>query len=325
MNKQLKKVLGFAATGAIVALLLWIGGAEALTAIREASPIPLLLSVFISLLLFPVASVRWGLITDELAGRKVATQWDYFRIRVLSGASGYLAPREVAELGGRTFWLNKARGISLSQAAQGVLLDRICDLLVSFFVLAGCMFYWLGLASAWGGLAAMGAASLVLVAVTPWMLRNARRGGAVSFAGLRRLASYFPFVQKRLDRMPELASMSPSAWRWAIAIGIVKFVLTVARILAAAASVGLNVDQIVMTLATPISQLGYLFAFTPGAIGVYEAGWLAILSAIGASVSISAAFVLVQRASHIMAVILLSPLCLLIGASGPSDTALRST
>lgn len=80
------------------------------------------------------------------------------------------------------------------------------------------------------------------------------------------------------------------------------WVLTVGRSLAlafglvmAARGAGLEIGAVELFLLTPLAQVVSIFALTPGAWGVLEAGWLGLLIATGVSAEVAAAFALAQR------------------------------
>jgi uncharacterized membrane protein YbhN (UPF0104 family) len=293
-------LLAIALGAAMLALLLAIGGETMLAALRTAAPAPILAALLLSALLYPLAAWRWALITDALAGRPVASRWDYLRIRVLSGAGGFLAPRELAELGGRTLWLHRWRGLPLLPAAQAVMIDRLCDLLVSLAALAGPLLWLAGLLPLAGALAAMALAPLLLVLALPATLRLL---GWLVGERARRL----PLLGQHLASWPALPRLAEPVWRRALLLSLAKLLLVTARVPLVAGAVGLALPAGVLWLAAPLGQLAYLVAITPAGIGLYEAGWFGILGALGGEVGAIAAFVVVLRACLIASVACMAP------------------
>ena len=55
------------------------------------------------------------------------------------------------------------------------------------------------------------------------------------------------------------------------------------------------ISPLLIILGTPLGQLSYLFAFTPGGLGIFEAGWLAILKIGGITTEQALIFVVGQR------------------------------
>jgi uncharacterized membrane protein YbhN (UPF0104 family) len=87
-----------------------------------------------------------------------------------------------------------------------------------------------------------------------------------------------------------------------------KFGCTTGRLVLFALTLNVPISPTLILLGTPVAQLTYLFAFTPGGLGIFEAGWLAILILGGVSWDHAMIFVVGQR---ILTVILVGLLAVL--------------
>ena len=50
------------------------------------------------------------------------------------------------------------------------------------------------------------------------------------------------------------------------------------RLILFAKALNLSIASLLIFLATPVGQFAYLFSFTPGGLGIFEAGWFGILT-----------------------------------------------
>ena len=291
----------------LIAFLLWYGGQDIWRAFALANPLPLIAAFALSGFLYPIAAWRWALITDDLAGRSVASKAAYLRVRCLAAIGGFFAPREVTELGGRTVWLNRWQGLPLAQAVQAVMLDRFCDLLVSVLMLIGPLGFGLGLLSPDLALAVMAALMGAMVIGLPWCTQKLDHRVTVKlFSTLARL----PLIGKRFADLPALTTLSPATWRRALVLSFAKFILVALRVVLVAIGVGIPLGMTLMAVLAPLGQIAYAAAITPAGLGIYEAGWLGILSAFSIDAGLIAAFVIVLRVCLIVSVLLVTPILL---------------
>jgi Lysylphosphatidylglycerol synthase TM region len=142
--RRWKKVAGSALAVTLAGLLVWLGGTPMLTAIAQASILPQLLALAMGIASYVVAAERWKTVTNYLAKREVAPTIVYLDIRVLTGAAGYLVPRELAEMGGRVAWLTRMRDVSLGAATLGIVVDRFGDFAIMAIGLLPALLYLSG-------------------------------------------------------------------------------------------------------------------------------------------------------------------------------------
>jgi uncharacterized protein (TIRG00374 family) len=76
---------------------------------------------------------------------------------------------------------------------------------------------------------------------------------------------------------------------------IMKYVLTIIRFIFFTKAFNLNIPILVLIFGTPLGQIAYMFSFTPGGIGIFEAGWYGVLKYSGVDSQTGAMFVIGQR------------------------------
>lgn len=291
----------------LILFFLWYAGADIGQAFDHAEPLPLLAAFALSGLLYPIASWRWAMITEDLAGRHVAGRVAFLRVRCLSAIGGFFAPRELTELGGRTVWLHRFQGLPLAQSVQAVVLDRFCDLLVSVLMLIGPIGFGLGLLKPETALALMIALMPAIVILIPWATARMDMG---VMAGFLPMFARLPLIGRRFADLPPLTSLSPATWRRALMLSVLKYALVTLRVVLVAIGVAIPLGMALMAVLAPLGQIAYAAAITPAGLGIYEMGWLGILSTFSIDAAKIAAFVIVLRGCLIISVLLVTPVLL---------------
>lgn len=293
---------------ALLGLLISLGGGDSLCRLGRMRPLPLVEALLVTLGITGATAGRWGILANALGGGRVAMWHDYYHYFVVSRALGFILPKDVTDLGGRTVWLNQLHGLGLFRAGASVLFDRLLDLLCMSVFLLATLPYWLGwvqapvgiglmfgLAAAVGGLLFVSYRSLMTSAVC---LLN---------KGLL-LAHRIPWLRKRLPEMLGVAGLDRGMVLRVYSFSLVKFACTAGRLVFFASALSLPISPTLILLGMPLGQLSYLFAFTPGGLGIFEAGWFAILKLGGVATEYATTFVVGQR---ILTLILIGMLALL--------------
>lgn len=292
---------------ALLGLIIAVGGTEILQAITAASLLPLIIGLALSTTLYPIAAWRWMLVTNQLEQRRVASYQEFLQVRSLAAAGGFFAPRELVELGGRTIWLSRSRGLSIGRATKAVMVDRFCDVLTSVVTLIGALAFWFMklpvILSFSIGLACL----VITIVITPTVMMTAS-------GFIQRLDSRMNLPDQRSKRIGKAVSMLaklidiPSEiWRIALSISLLKFTMVALRVVLLGAAVGLVIEPLELVVSVPLGQIGYVLGITPGGLGIYEAGWYGLLHFLGASAAKIGAFVILLRLSLIASVLFVLP------------------
>jgi len=280
---------------ALFGLLIHLGGVESLRQLVHLRPIPLIAALLVTLGINVAIAWRWGTLANALGGDQVAAWPDYFHYFIVGRALGFVLPKDIMDLGSRTVWLNQFHSLALPKASASVILDRLSDLLTILIFLLAALPFWLGLVQAplgiglmlgmailFGGLLFVAHSPLVAGAV--WLLNR----------GLR-LVNQAPWLRKRSLETLDISGLDRSLVLRVYLLGLVKFGFTAARLVFFAMALSLPISPALILLGTPLGQLSYLFAFTPGGLGIFEAGWFAILALGGVATEHATAFVVGQR------------------------------
>lgn len=249
---------------------------------------------------------RWGTIVNALEGRKLAPWHRYYHYFIQSRALGFVLPKDVTDFGVRILWLKRSHKSSLSDAGVSVFIDRLYDLMAMLILLASVVPYWLGMFSAvaTGGLMVViiVAFGYLLVYRQHYLLRLMQK--LLNFA--LKLFSVFPFIKKRLPERIDIPDFGKKTNTRIYAASILKMAFTMARFVMFAFALNIMVNPEIIILGTPLGQLGYLFSFTPGGLGIFEAGWYGILQLAAVSTQTALLFVVGQRILTIAVILVLA-------------------
>ena len=272
-------------------------------------------SILISLTLFPISSLRWRFITNILERRDVATFSQFLKVRVLTAASGYFIPRELAESGGRVFWLNKSCKISLVSSLESVFFDRIADISISIIVLLPTILFITDVVSE---LTAFILSSGLLL-INIFFFSKLIYIFCLLIQWLQTLNVGKNRVTKKIDellaKLLEIENVRQDEWRKIITFSVIKYILLVIRVILIAAAIQIDISSLELSSYFPLSQVAYLLAFTPGGIGVYDAGWFGLFSIIGIDLVKVAMFILMIRFNMLVSILFHIPIVLLIRSS----------
>lgn len=287
---------------ALFGLFVYLNGLEGFSQLVHLQLIPLGGALLATLGITGSIAGRWGTLANAVCGSRVAPWLDYYHYFIINRALGFVLPKDVTDLVGRSMWLKRSHGLSLSQSGASVVLDRLFDAMSMAMFLLATLPYWLGWVNALVGIGLMlGFATviggLLFVAHGPvltgvaWMMNT----------GLK-LIHRLPWFRKRSLNMLNLTFLRREVVLMAYLFSLTKFAFTAGRLVLFALALSVPITPSIILLGTPLGQLTYLFAFTPGALGIFEAGWFAILSIGGVTADHAMTFVVGQR---IMTIILI--------------------
>lgn len=282
---------------AIIAVLVYISGFDSLKQFEHLQPVPVVAASLATVGITGAIAGRWGILTNALAKTQVAGWLDYYHYVIISRLVGFVLPKDLMDLGGRAGALNRLHNLPLAQASACVLLDRVFDLVSIALFLPITLLYWLGWVTAWPTAALMfGIAVLAPVTLCLAYKSIAAHGIRLLNAGSR----FFPQTNKRLSQVLDNISLDQSVIVKTYLLSLAKFVFTGLRFVCFALALDLPISPFIIFFGLPIGQLSYLLAFTPGGLGIFEAGWFGILSAGRIAPEPATAFIVGQRILTIM-------------------------
>jgi uncharacterized protein (TIRG00374 family) len=307
-GSMLKHLLSLAIGLTLIGLLIAFGGSDNLKQLDTVHLAPLAVAFILTLGINTAIAGRWGIFANNLAGRRVAGWLDYAHYFLISRALGFILPKDVTDLGSRALSLNQIHHMSLTRASASVLLDRVADILIAGMFTLAVLPFWLNWWSPQTTLLVMVGVALcsviTLLLAQHWLSRHMVWMYNNSLLLIHRL----PLLRKRSPMLLETTSLSGQTIFHAYLFSLLKFSCTAGRMVYFALALGLSIPASLLILGTPLGQVSYLFSFTPGGLGIFEAGWFAILTFGEVAPAEIATFVVGQRVLT-LAIILFLALC----------------
>lgn len=292
----LKFLLGL---GLVVGIVWWLvpGPAERQELLARLRPAPLFLLLgFVSnFVASVVTSARWQRMSEEAMGGTRLPYVAYFHSLVLTRVLGQVSSTLVMDLVGRGVALRSAGSQhGLGHAVTQAVIERIFDLVLPMMMLVWAIAAWQG---GWDARTAMAAAALIclafaaLAAVTLAPLTGL---ALRAHAALRRLRA------RRRPGAPAEPAFTPIPLPHGLAmriglLSLLRYLAVLVMFWAIAIGVGVDISFFQISAAAPIGQIAGMAGFTPGALGIQEAGWLGALTWVRLDAAAIGLFVISQR------------------------------
>jgi uncharacterized protein (TIRG00374 family) len=142
--RGLKRTLPAVLGAAVFALFVFLGGPENLNRLRNMHLLPVAGVLLATLCITGLTAFRWGIISNTLAGNRVAGLLSYYYYFMVGRFLGFFLPKDVTDIAGRTIMLSRFHHVSMSQSAASVVLDRFGDVLAMTVLLPASLPYWFG-------------------------------------------------------------------------------------------------------------------------------------------------------------------------------------
>ncbi len=281
-------------------LVLYLGGVEAWRQIVQGDWRYVLAALAVTLLWNVMATFRWSLIANQVAGAKNCPFRYYFAYQMIGMLTGQVVPITVGMLGARPVALSLGQQVPLGRSALSVFVDKLFDLMLALLLIGPVVLFlagWLELRLALGIMVGAAAAGALLI---NWRFEQAIRFIGRVTTRFSRLLAKMPLVGQRLPRqLDRLASESLLENR----VALLAFLLTLlmygllsARLFFIAQALRLDIPWYLVAMGIAVTQLALIFSVTPGSLGFLEGGWAAVLGLAGLSVDQFATFVIGRRA-----------------------------
>lgn len=281
--------------GLVVAIVA-VGGLEGLQNLGALDPLFVLVALASTLGIVAAIAVRWRLLLHAMVHRRVARFGDYVHYFLVSRLLGYVLPKDASDIGSRVAHLSRVHGVPVSQAGGSVVFDRLFDALTVGLAAVAAFAHWLG----WFGPEEAIGVMVGLAVVVGGVLAAAHR--PLMHAPIRLFNATDALVRRiaRRDPRPDGGPLAPERLGRGVVVGayvasVAKFAITAIRNVAYAAALGLPIPAVVLVLASPLAQLAYLVAFTPGGLGIFEAGWVGTLRMAEVELATATAFAVGHR------------------------------
>lgn len=295
LGTWLKHIIQLALGLALFAGLLHLGGLDSLQQLMRLAGLPLLGAFFSTLVIAGSVAGRWGTIANALAGRPVAPWHKYLHYFLLSRSLGFIIPKDLADLGGRAAALHRFHSAPLALAGASVFFDRMFDVLSVVLFLPPALLYWGGWTSALTAIGLMGAAAIGFFVLLCLAHRPVVAGSIGLLNWIATQYRRLPGIKQRSRPPLRTPYLTRRILLQIYCLGLAKFAGTVLRLVLFSQALETPIPSRVILLGTPVGQLSYVFAITPGGLGIFEAGWFAVLSAADIAENLITVFLVEQR------------------------------
>jgi uncharacterized protein (TIRG00374 family) len=300
-TRDVKRRLVWLAVGVALFLgLIWYSGTSDLSRVLEADPTWLIGAFVCTIFITVFWARRWALLTNKLSGLSTVSGWWYYHCLILSRAVSMFVPESVGRFGTGTLALKLSQGVPVTIGLYSLLLDRLFDLLTALTLILPAILFVLGI---WP--AVFSYALHILILGLLWIILEVKHRTIIifllkSYAWLIAIGSNIPVIGSRFQPLEiceeELKSL-PTAQdaRKIYFNNLGKLVFAALRWYSLALAFHLPVSFAWMFFGSSIVQISRVFSFTPGSLGVLEAGWYAVLSLGGVAGPLIMAFLIGQR------------------------------
>lgn len=285
---------------AVLTMVLYLSGLDNLHQLTKLKLLPLLGGFGATLGIAVSIALRWHILTGVLLGRP-ATEWfrlcQYF---LWNRLLGFIVPKDLSDIGGRTASLVIQHDVPLRHAGTSVLMDRAFDILVMGLFLSPSLLF---LSNTTG--VGVGGALIVIVACGFYLVcRLAYHSLAAKMVGLYNLLAgityHVPLLRRRPLKRVESFPLSMHHFSKAYLLSLSKFLCTALRLIFFGSALDMPISPLAFFVSAPVGQLSFLLAFTPGGLGIFEAGWYAVLARVGVPHPYIAPFLVEQRVFTIL-------------------------
>ena len=250
-------------------------------------------------LTFPLRAWRWRVLLNNAAinekhGVSLPSLWGLTQMIIINWFANSVL---YARLGDayRSYLLKQQSGASFSKTIGTVVAERVIDIIVVFLLLWGTIFGFLGSEGTVVAAAVAGAGTAMLALIAILILAFGRYGKSIERRLPAKIRSVFePFRQGTigsLNRLPTLITLSAAIW-----------LLEATRLLLVSHALGIPIGFSLVLFAALANALLTTIPFTPGGLGLVEAGLTGLLT-ISLTRQEAMSIVLVDRSVSFLSVI----------------------
>jgi len=285
---------------ALFATMAWMGDGFDLSKLSNVRLWPFFWSVVITGGATLLVAIRWGSLANSIGGKPLPFI-RYYTVFATTSFLSFILPKDIVDIGGRALWMKKKAGHTYTTAGTTLFWDRLLDGIVLIALLPTCLMYF------FGGqktllCTALAAVSITISGFLLWYLNQwTFRAIQTALNALIKLFGSLPFLGKRIPETLDLPSIERQLCIKLFALSAFKPLILAVQYTLFAYAIGLDFSLNMMVFGTPLSQLAFLFAFTAGGLGVFEAGWFSILVLGGIPSEDIGVFLIAQRIYSIAA------------------------
>ena len=295
MNKVLRTILFFFLGLLFLLPLFFLIGKEGWEKIWMANLLYLGLFFLASLIFWGIDSLRWRIILDALAHKKVTGIWNYFVTYAISAALGQF----VSQLGGffiaRPSIMKQRYELSYKISVFSSIIEKSADLyFVTLLLIPGLLFFFV----------LDNINQILLATVLSIGIGFILYGLFAHKYTLIVSKAYFLFKKKQRQMSFKQFFREQNHFKmnyWIIGLwSVLRYIPLFMRVWFLTLAFGITIPLLFLFFGLPVSQLTMVFAITPGAMGFLEGGWFAVLNMANINQNDIALFLLGQRAVLIL-------------------------
>lgn len=236
---------------------------------------------------------RWKIVS---AGARVHIPYlPAFKVSAYSSLAAAVIPQSLADLAGRGPWEARYTGCGILNAENIILCDRLLDVFIIAVLLPPSLLLAF---EATEINMALCLAALMLAAgfATVYFLRGKFFSlFNVLFACVRWCFEKISFLRGKFNWQVSPIILSSRALALVYALSVLKFFIIAFATMTYFHVVNIEIPFFIIFLALPVTQFIFIFAFTPGGLGIFELGWAGILGLHGLGAENIAVFMVSQR------------------------------
>jgi uncharacterized protein (TIRG00374 family) len=269
--------------------------------------LPFFVVVFATFIITAAIAARWKSINHGILGRKIAPWFQYYYYYIVSLVTVFIFPKDITGIGFRTYWEEKLKKVDTAKAKAGVLIDRLFDLFVLFVLFIGSLPFWFGV-DIFNGIIILVVFSLIFGLVALLFLDKIDN----FLNTLLKIGRKTPFIGSHFPKTFPITFTRANKFLKTYYLSIIKYAGIILRFVFVIIAFNIPLDYQLIIIGTPFALLTYLVSFTPGRLGILEAGWFGVLMLAGASACPALFFVIAQRILEIISVAIVGMLTQLI-------------
>lgn len=280
----------------------------------EVSVLPLIGAFMATIGLTISMTARWKTLADSLAGRKLTSWMKYYYYQTINRVLGHILPKDLADFVGRTICLRSCN-VSVTCSLSSTVLDRLFDIFLTLIFFLTVLPFWLKLVPIYVCILSMVCVSLLTLL---FLIMKGRVFLGILIKALNffiNLLSKIPWLKKKINTSLEIDLNKDNIALKAYLFSLSKYCFNVVRLICFSETLGGGISPGIILVSAPLGQIAYLISITPGGLGIFEAGWFAILINSGINNSLAAQFVSFQRIFSFLFLCVLSLISYLISRS----------
>jgi uncharacterized protein (TIRG00374 family) len=286
------------------ALILYLGGVKAWQQILQGDWRYVLAAFAVTLVWNVVATYRWLVITNHMAGREICSFRYFFTYHMLGMLTGQVMPITIGMLGTRPVALSLSQGVSLKRSALAGFLDKLFDLILALLLFIPVALYLVGWISRPLAFALITGIVVIGAILITWRFEQTLHLAGQMGARLSQPLARLPLLGDRLIRrlQPQIEHLSNETFLpnslalQCFLLTLVMYTLLSARLVYIAEAVRLDIPWYILAMSVAVTQLTLIFSITPGSLGFLEGGWAAVFSLAGLTLDQFTIFVIARRA-----------------------------